>query len=355
MFKPEPAHRHGQSRKTAILLVNLGTPEAPTAGALKPYLRQFLSDPRVVEIPKPVWWVILNAFILTTRPAQSAKKYAQIWTPEGSPLMVHTVEQARRLAARLGPGFVVDHAMRYGNPSIDSRLADLKASGCDRVLVIPLYPQYAASSSGTVFDAVFDSLKGMRNPPELRIIKHFHDHPGYIAALAANVEAHWQKNGRPEKLVMSFHGVPRRTLELGDPYHCECLKTGRLLGEALGLAESEYQVTFQSRFGRAKWLEPYTVEVLEKLGGAGCRRVDVICPGFVSDCLETLEEINMEVRAAFLNAGGGEYHYIPALNEGDAWIGALAAIAADNLQGWTEASPGDTTARSRALAMGAQD
>ncbi len=353
-YKPEPPHRHGRGKKTAILLVNLGTPEAPTAAALKPYLREFLSDPRVVEIPRPIWWLILNAFILTTRPAESAKKYAKIWTPEGSPLKVHTERQTKILSTMLD-GYVVDYAMRYGTPSIESKLGELKAQGCDRVLVLPLYPQYAASSSGTVYDAIFSATKCMRNPPEIRIIKHFHDHPGYIAALAENISNYWKEHGEPEKLVMSFHGVPRRTLDLGDPYHCECQKTGRLLAQALGLEEDRHIVSFQSRFGRAKWLEPYTVEVLEKLGKEKCGRVDVVCPGFVSDCLETLEEIDMEVRTSFLNAGGGQFRYIPALNESEGWVNALAGIAQENLQGWNPPGNEDPTGRERALKMGAKD
>ena len=353
-YKPEPPHRHGQRKKVAILLVNLGTPEAPTATALKPYLREFLSDPRVVEIPRLPWWLILNAFILTTRPAESAKKYAKIWTPEGSPLKVHTERQAKLLASKM-EGTIVDHAMRYGNPSVESKLDELKALGCDRVLILPLYPQYAASSSGTVYDAVFSATKCMRNPPEIRIIKHFHDHPGYIAALAENISNYWKVHGEPEKLVMSFHGVPRRTLDLGDPYHCECQKTARLVAKALGLDEDRYIVSFQSRFGRAKWLEPYTVEVLEKLGKEKCGRVDVACPGFVSDCLETLEEIDMEVRTSFLNAGGGQFRYIPALNESEGWMRALADIAQENLQGWNFPESEDPAARERALKMGAKD
>ncbi|MBY0578352.1 MAG: ferrochelatase [Burkholderiales bacterium] len=361
MFKPEPLYSHGRIKQTAVLIVNLGTPEAPTKEALKPYLREFLSDPRVVEIPRAVWWTILNGYILNTRPAVSAKKYAQIWTREGSPLKRHTESQAKLLQGFLveksGSPVLVDFAMRYGNPSIAEAIDRLKTKGCDRLLVIPLYPQYAASASGTVFDSVFDCMKTLRNPPELRIIKHFHDHPGYIEALAANISGYWKKNGRPEKLVISFHGVPRRTLEKGDPYHCECLKTGRLLATALNLPEAGYAITFQSRFGRAKWLEPYTVQVLETLGKQKCARVDVVCPGFVSDCLETLEEINMEVKTSFMNAGGGEFNYIPALNESETWIHALTDIAMENLHGWLDTpDPIDAaTSRERALKMGAKD
>jgi ferrochelatase len=262
----------------------------------------------VVELPRLLWWPILHLIILPTRPRQSAQKYASIWTPDGSPLAVHTRAQATLLKGYLGnraPRPVqVDFAMRYGEPSVEQAILRLKAAGCERLLVLPLYPQYAASSTGSVFDAVAATLARLRNPPELRLVKHFHDHPGYIAALAESVREHWAQHGRPEKLLMSFHGVPRRSLEQGDPYHCECQKTGRLLAEALGLAPHEWQVTFQSRFGRAEWLKPYTQPTLEALARQGVGRVDVICPGFVADCLETLEEIAVEAKRAFLAAGG---------------------------------------------------
>jgi ferrochelatase len=364
-YLPEPAYQHGTLAKTGILLINLGTPEAPTGAALRPYLKEFLSDPRVVEIPRAIWWLILNGIILNTRPKKSAEKYAQIWTTEGSPLKVHTERQAKLLKGTLGERIkspvVVEYAMRYGNPSVASVLGKLKEQGCDRILVLPLYPQYAASSSGTAFDAVFQSLTSMRNMPAVRTVKHYHDHPGYIAAMAQNVRDYWQQNGRPDKLVMSFHGVPKFSLDKGDPYHCECQKTGRLLAEALGLSAQQYQITFQSRFGRAEWLQPYTAATLEALGKAGTGRVDVVCPGFVADCLETLEEIAMEVKAGFLNAGGKEFHYIPALNERSDWIAALTDIALEHLQGWVSpewdqnaVSQAAAESRNRALALGAK-
>jgi ferrochelatase len=358
MHTSETPYRHGQQKRTGVLIVNLGTPEAPTKEALRPYLKEFLSDTRVVEIPRAVWWPILNGIILNTRPAESAKKYASIWTNEGSPLKVHTARQADLLGNELGKldhPPLVEYAMRYGNPSIAGVLEKMKLEGCDRILVIPLYPQYAASSSGTVYDAVFKVLEAMRNPPELRIIKHFHDDKGYIDALAENISHYWKKNGRPEKLLMSFHGVPRRTLELGDPYHCECLKTGRLLSEALNLTDDEYMISFQSRFGRAEWLKPYTVEAAEQFGKKKISRMDVVCPGFVSDCLETLEEIAMEVKQVFLNAGGGEFNYIPALNENPEWIAALARIATENLHGWLDAPVDMETGRKLALSKGAKN
>jgi len=337
-FLPEPAYRHDQAARIGILLINLGTPAAPTGKALRPYLKEFLSDQRVVEIPRAIWWFILNGIILNTRPRKSAKKYASIWLPEGSPLKVHTERLSQALAQELQGRFaepiLVEYAMRYGQPDVAGAIQRLKAQGCDRLLVLPLYPQYAGSSAATALDAVFHSLLSIRNMPELRTVRDFNDHPAYIAALRRRVEDHWDQHGRPDVLVMSFHGVPRRTLELGDPYHCECQKTGRLLAEALQLAPEQYRVTFQSRFGRAEWLKPYTSETLEHLGHARTRRVDVICPGFIADCLETLEEIAMEGKADFLKSGGGEYHYIPALNSEPYWVAALGDICQRHLGGW---------------------
>ena len=360
-YRTEPAYSHGTAAKTGILLINLGTPDAPTAAAVKPYLREFLGDPRVVEIPRALWWLILNGVILNTRPKKSAEKYAQIWTKEGSPLLVHTQRQTRMLRGYLGESMgksspVVEFAMRYGNPSVESALEKLKQQNCGRILILPLYPQYAASSTATAMDAVFDALRKMRNMPEIRTVRSFHDHPGYIAALAQSVRDDWMRNGRPDQLVMSFHGVPRYTLDKGDPYHCECQKTGRLLAEALELKQDQYRISFQSRFGRAEWLKPYTTATLEELGKQGVNRVDVICPGFAGDCLETLEEIALEGKASFLGAGGKEFHYIPCLNERDDWIRALSDIVSANLQGWmaTEEKEACAASRSRALAMGAK-
>lgn len=360
-FKAEPAHTHGTPEKTAVLLINLGTPDAPTAPALRRYLKEFLGDPRVVEIPRPVWWLILNGIILNTRPKKSAEKYASIWMPEGSPLKVHTERQTAllrdELARRTDAPLVVDYAMRYGNPSIPDVIAKLKAQNCQRILLLPMYPQYAASTVATAYDAVFAALQTMRNQPALRSIKHYHDHAGYIQSSAQNIRDYWTLHGRPDKLVMSFHGLPRYTLDKGDPYYCECQKTGRLIAEALQLTPEQYLITFQSRFGRAEWLKPYTAATLQELGKAKTRRVDVTCPGFTADCLETLEEINMEVREDFLHAGGGEYHYIPCLNERTDWIKALANLAIENLQGWLQ--PATSAAeleqgRLRALALEAK-
>ncbi len=359
-YLQEPQYKHGMEEKTGILLVNLGTPDAPTARALKPYLKEFLSDKRVVEIPKLIWWPILNGIILNTRPKKSAQKYASIWLNEGSPLRVYTEKQAILLKGFLGERtrspFIVDFAMTYGNPSISDALSRMKQQNCQRILIVPMFPQYSASATGPVYDQAFSFMQKMRNLPALRTVKHFHDDPGYIAALAANIEDYWKKNGRPEKLLMSFHGVPKHTHEKGDPYPCECHKTGRLLAEALGLTSERYIVSFQSRFGRAEWVQPYTAATLKKLGKEKTRRVDVVCPGFVSDCLETLEEIAMECREEFLSAGGGEYHYIPCLNDNDPWIHALTDLVMENLQGWLpEHDAGELEqSRLRALSMGAK-
>ena len=356
-YLAEPPFDHAAPRRIGVLLVNLGTPNAATPAAVRRYLAQFLWDPRVVEIPRALWWLILHGVILRTRPSASAKKYASIWTADGSPLRVHTERQTLLLQGLLGDrgasDVVVRHAMRYGNPSIESAILDLKAAACDRILLLPLYPQYAASTTASTMDEAFRVLEKLRNVPELRVVRHFHDHPGYIAALAQSVNRAWEGRRRPDVLVMSFHGVPRFALERGDPYHCECQKTGRLLAEALTLREEAYRITFQSRFGRAEWLQPYTAATLQALGRAGTGRVDVICPGFVADCLETLEEIAIEGKAAFLAAGGGEYGFVPGLNETDAWIAALADIVTAGMGGW-RGPPDDAAATgARARKLGA--
>ena len=343
-----------------MLLCNLGTPDEPTPKAVRRYLAEFLSDQRVVEIPRLLWLLILHGIILRFRPAKSAAKYASIWTPEGSPLKVWTERQAKLLQGWLGQRnhrVSVRWAMRYGSTSIGSQLDAMKAEGVTRVLVVTAYPQYASATTASVFDAVYHWAQATRDLPELRFVKHYHDHADYIAALASSVQRHWKKNGKPDKLVMSFHGVPERTLKLGDPYHCECFKTARLLATQLGLSKEQYQVTFQSRLGRAKWLEPYTEPTLIAMGKAGIKRVDVICPGFTSDCLETLEEINMEAREAFLHAGGKAFHYIPCLNDDPEWISALCNVTQQHLLGWNTLEQPDAralaTSRAEALAGGA--
>jgi ferrochelatase len=336
-FRPEPPSGDNARERTAVLWCNLGSPDEPTASAVRPYLADFLGDPRVVEIPRALWALILYGIILRTRPAKSAAKYASIWTSEGSPLKVWTKKQATLLAGWLGEQghrVTVRDAMRYGNPSIASRLDELKAEGVTRVLVLQAYPQYSATTTASVIDAVNAWSARVRRVPEFRFVNDFHDDPLYIDALARSVARHWQQNGRADQLVMSFHGIPERNIKLGDPYQAQCLATARLLAEKLQLAPSQYRVTFQSRFGRAKWLEPYTEPTLRELGASGVRRVDVMCPGFPADCLETLEEIAMEGRDAFLGAGGKEFQYIPCLNDSGPWITALAGIADRHLGGW---------------------
>jgi ferrochelatase len=354
-YLTEPNYTHGTPLKTGILLINLGTPDAPTSQAVRPYLKQFLSDPRVVEIPKLLWWFILNGIILNVRPKKSAAKYATVWTDEGSPLRVHTEKQAALLQGYLGERtkaqLVVEFAMRYGNPSIPSVLRKMKAQNCQRILVVPMYPQYASSSTATAFDIVFEEFRKMRNTPALRTIRNYHDDQGYIKALANNISDYWMKNGRPDKLVMSFHGVPQYTLDKGDPYHCECHKTARLLAQQLGLKDDQYVLSFQSRFGKAEWIKPYTTATLQDLGKRGTRRVDVVCPGFVADCLETLEEIAQEGKEDFQHAGGGEYHYIPCLNTRNDWIHALTDLVMNNLHGWLEAPDSAKLEESRARAL----
>jgi ferrochelatase len=339
---PSPSGRN----RVGVALVNLGTPPAPTAPALRRYLAEFLGDRRVVELPRILWLPILHGIILNTRPRKSAAKYAKIWLqdePLGSPLAVHTERQAKLLRGLLGAtgqGEVeVAWAMRYGHPAVAEVLDQLLQRGCGRILLLPLYPQYAASTTASALDAVADWLKQRRNLPQLRFVRDFHRDGRYIAALAQGINAAWMRTGRPDRLIMSFHGLPQRSVALGDPYYRECLDTGTLLAQALGLNADAYQITFQSRFGAARWLQPYTQATLEKLAREGIGRVDVICPGFIADCLETLEEIAIECRAAFMAAGGREFNYLPCLNESDAWIAALAGLVRDNLGDWLATSP----------------
>ena len=322
-------------QKTALLLVNLGSPDAPTPAALRRYLAEFLWDRRVVELPRLPWWLILHGIILTTRPARSAAKYAKIWTTDGSPLKVHTEKQAKLLRGLLGlrgqRDIEVSWAMRYGAPAIATRLDEFARQGITQVRVIPLYPQYAGSTTASVMDAIADWQARHNTRMEIHTQHSHPEHPAYIAALAASVRKHWQTQNRAladdRLLVMSFHGIPKRSVERGDPYAQECEKTAQQLARTLGLNENQWQLTYQSRFGRAEWLQPYTQPTLEQHARQGRSIVDVICPGFVADCLETLEEIALENRHAFLNAGGKEFHYIPCLNENPGWIEALADLA----------------------------
>lgn len=330
---------HRQPAKTGILITNLGTPEAPTRRALKPYLREFLSDPRVVEVPRLLWWFILNGIILNVRPSRSAKAYAAVWTEQGSPLALHTQNQAQALAQRLAdqPHLVVRHAMRYGQPAIANTIQEMMDQGVRRLLVLPLYPQYSAATTASTFDALAADFTKRRWIPELRFINGYCDHPLYIAAIANQIKTYRDQHGSSDVLVFSYHGVPLRYLHAGDPYHCQCLKTTRLVAEKLGLQQGEYMTSFQSRFGREEWLKPYTDETMHSLPADGVKSVQVICPGFAADCLETIEEIAEENRSYFLGAGGNSYAYIPALNSSDVHIDLLNTLINENIQGWSGA------------------
>lgn len=336
-FRPEPTGGGGEPGRLAVLLVNLGTPDRATPSALRRYLAEFLSDPRVVEIPRAVWLPILHGVVLRVRPAKSAAKYRSIWMAEGSPLAVWTARQADALQQALDSGaqrLLVRHAMRYGRPSISAVLDALRGEGATRILILPLYPQYAAATTGSVADAVHRWALGARRVPGLRLVDDYHDDAGYIDALAGSVRRHWQRVEPGERLVLSFHGLPERSRALGDPYHEQCRRSAALLRERLSLPPERVLVTFQSRFGKAKWIEPYTEPTVRALAAQGVRRIDLMCPGFAADCLETLEEIDQEGRAAYLGAGGREFHYLSALNDRPEWIDALRRIALRHLQGW---------------------
>lgn len=335
---PAPALPPGPTAvHTAVLYVNLGTPEAPTAPAVRRYLAEFLSDPRVVEIPRAAWLPILHGIVLRVRPARSAAKYATIWTAQGSPLKVWTERQARLIEGWLagrGIGAPVLPAMRYGQPALLAQLDALQARGLRRLLVVPAYPQYSGTTTASVSDVVYQWAQRQRAVPEIRLVRSYHDDPAYIDALALGVRRHWADHGQPDVLVMSFHGLPARNVKLGDPYQDECRATAGLLAARLGLAPERWRLTFQSRFGRARWLEPYTEPTLVELARQGVAHVQVVCPGFTGDCIETLEEINQEVRAAYMQAGGRDFGYIPCLNDSAEGIQALAQVAQRQLQGW---------------------
>lgn len=348
-FAPEPKSASaatGDAAPTAVLLCNLGTPDAPTTAAVRAFLRDFLGDHRVVEIPRLLWWFILNGIILRFRPAKSAAKYATIWTPQGSPLRYWTEKQALLLHGHLGQRghqVTVRCAMRYGAGAIATQLSLLKTEGFGRVLLLPAYPQYSATTTASLWDAVYAWAGKTRFIPELRFINSYATHPGYIQALANSVRKHWSAQGRSDLLVLSFHGIPVQAVQRGDPYQTQCLQTARALAQVLGLRKEQYQVSFQSRLGRAQWLQPYTEPTLIALAKSGLARADVMCPGFNCDGLETLEEINQEAREAFLHAGGKEFHYIPCLNDNLDWIGSLADLCEQNLLGWpTRTSPAAT-------------
>lgn len=318
--------------RVGVLLVNLGTPDEASPAAVKRYLAEFLSDKRVVEIPALIWQPILRGIILNTRPRKSAHAYQQVWTEEGSPLAAITRAQTRALAERFGDHVLVDYAMRYGKPAIAERLAAMKAAGCDRILVAPLYPQYSGATTATVVDAVGATLAKMRWQPAIRTLPPYHDDPAYIDALKQSIEAGLTNlDAAPDVILATFHGMPVRTLTLGDPYHCQCQKTARLLSEALG---RPVRISFQSRFGRAKWLEPATDSVLAALPGEGIRSVAVVAPGFSADCLETLEEIAIRGRENFVSAGGEQFFYLSCLNDSLPGVEMLYNIIARELAGW---------------------
>jgi len=333
--------------KTGVLILNLGTPDAPSTGKVRAYLREFLSDPRVIDIPAVARWLLLNLVILPFRPRKSAALYRKVWTAEGSPLLVITRRQAAGVAALLArevpAPLHVRVAMRYGNPSVRAALRELAGLGCRRIAVLPLYPQYAAVTTGSTFDAVAAELAGWRWVPELRTIHPYHDAPAYVAALAESVREAWAAAPAAEKLLFSFHGIPRSYFLAGDPYFCHCQKTARLVAERLQLPRERYEVSFQSLFGREEWLRPYTEQTMRAMAAQGVRSLDVICPGFSADCLETLEEIDGLNREIFLHAGGERYRYIPALNDRPDHLRLLADLVLRHLAGWIE--PEDAMAR----------
>ncbi len=362
------AYKHTAPPRLGVLLTNLGTPDEPTPSAVRRYLAEFLSDPRVIEVPRIIWWPILHGIILRFRPRRSAAAYRKIWSEAGSPLLVNARAQADAVLEALQdalPGRVeVALGMRYGEPSIRGALRDLKQAGVTRLLVFPLYPQYSATTTASTFDALSAELQRWRWLPELRFMGSYHDEPGYIESLAASIREHWQAHGRGKRLLFSFHGLPQSYLDKGDPYHCQCHKTARLVAEALQLSSSDWQLGFQSRVGREPWLKPYTDELLTDWAQEGLSAVDVICPGFSADCLETLEEIAMQNAELFRKEGGGDLRYIPALNQRPDHLHFLIGMVLRNLSGWREAGAGydaDAAAeeavasRARALAMGAKD
>ncbi len=354
-------HVHGSRDRTGVLLTNLGTPAAPTTHAVRRYLAEFLSDTRVIELSPLLWQPILHGIILRVRPRKSAAAYGRIWTDAGSPLLSISKQQAGRVDAALtrhlpDDAIVTALGMRYGTPSIASALAFLRAANVRRLLVFPLYPQYSAASTGSTFDAVADVLKGWRWVPELRFINHYHDDAAFVDALADSVRRHQEQNGKPDRLLISFHGLPKHYFLAGDPYFCHCQKTARLLAERLELNTDQYAVSFQSRFGPREWLRPYTDKLLLQWVKSGIYNVQVICPGFSADCLETLEEVAMMYREQFLEHGGKQFSYIPALNDSSAHIEVLTGIIRRHLSGWEDPAAAERleATRRRANEMGAK-
>jgi len=355
-YRGQADFAHGGIPATGILLTNLGTPDAPDAPALRRYLREFLGDPRVIELPRILWWTILNLFVLPSRPAKSAALYRKVWTDQGSPLLETVKRQARGideiLRREVGSPVHVAYGMRYGNPSIGEALRSLGSQGCRRILVFPLYPQYSGATVGSTFDAVAAELATWRWVPELRTIHQYHDDPAYIRALAASIRELWEREGEPEKLLFSFHGIPLRYFQAGDPYFCQCQKLARLTAESLAIPRERWEVSFQSRFGREEWLKPYTDKVVSALPKAGVRKLDVVSPGFSADCLETLEELDQQNREFFHHAGGERFRYIPALNDRPDHLGVLAGIVLRNLGGWVTPAGSWNGAEAEAQAAG---
>ena len=360
-------HLHGAQEKLGILLVNLGSPDEPTPAAVRRFLAQFLSDPRVIEINPVLWWLILHGIILRVRPGKVAKVYQQVWTDSGSPLLYYTRQQTQAIQKKLEERFrghvIADFAMTYGNPSINTALEGLRKAGARRLLILPLYPQYSSTTTAAVFDQVTDVLKTWRWLPDLRMINQYHDHKQYIQALANSIRKQWQDNEPGQLLVFSFHGIPKRYFDNGDPYFCHCQKTARLVAENLGIEDDRWMVVFQSRFGREEWLQPYCSETLAELPGKGIRKIDILCPGFAADCLETLEEIKIENRDIFIEAGGETFNYIPCLNDSEDHIDTICEVLTAHMFGWPETMPGwdagelaveAKKSRERAMAMGAK-
>ncbi len=314
-------------QKTGLLLVNLGSPDAPAWWAVRRYLKQFLSDPRVVNLPRSLWWIILHCFVLTLRPGKATHAYRKIWTKQGSPLIVHTRQLAARLGQRLNQtSTTVDFAMRYGKPAIEQKLEQFRRQGIERIVILPMYPQYSSTTTASVFDEVMRVMQGWRHIPSLSFISDYHQQPLYIQAIAESIRQFWRQNGQNERLILSFHGLPARLTELGDPYYHQCQVTAKLIAGALELTPEQWCLVFQSRFGKARWLQPYCVDVLTALPQQGISHIDIVCPGFAVDCLETLEEIAMANKKIFLDAGGQSYRYIPALNDSNQQIDWLAAL-----------------------------
>ena len=336
-YKSNEKYSHGAERKIGVLLVNLGTPDAPTTSAVRKYLAEFLSDPRIVEMPRIIWWLILNIIILNIRPQRSKKLYKKIWSKDGSPLLVisnNIVSKIKNSKNILKKNILIDLAMRYGNPSIKKALDNYRENNINKLVVIPMFPQYSAATTASIFDKLSSEMKTWRNIPDIRFLSTYHDEPSYISACVHRIKHHWEKEKKSKKLIFSFHGLPQVNLHKGDPYHCYCHKTAEMIAKELKISESDYIVTFQSRFGNQVWLQPYTDEVLENLAKEGVDSVDIFCPGFLCDCLETLEEINIQSRENYISCGGIFFNYIPALNDSDENIKSMENIILQEIMDW---------------------